>query len=240
MTSPLNSTSSLTGSAASAASASSAASAASAASSAMLNQNDFLQLLMAQMQNQDPLQPTDGTEFVTQLAQFSQVQQAVAQTTALGNISTQIAGLSNSNDTALIGKTVTVQNQTLSWNGNFAATSNVTLSGPAQQVTASIQDSQGNVVRTMNLGAEPGGVLPVTWNGATDAGQAAPAGSYTLNVTATDANGQSVNVSTAISGVVTQVSFNQGTPTITLSSGAVAPVSNLVSVGAAATTPTNP
>jgi flagellar basal-body rod modification protein FlgD len=192
---------------------------------------------MAQLQNQDPLQPTDGTQFVTQLAQFTQVEQSVAQSTTLGNIATQISGLSNANATALVGKTVSVQGKGFNWDGTFAATANVTLAGPAQQVTVAIKDGQGNVVRTLKLGAEPGGTLPITWNGADDSGQPAPAGTYSLNVTATDANGQNVNVSTTVSGVVSQVSFDQGYAVLTLNSGAKAPVSDLVSVGG---TPTSP
>jgi flagellar basal-body rod modification protein FlgD len=230
MTSPINSTSLLS-------SASSSASSASAASAPTLGADDFLKLLMAQMQNQDPLQPTDSTQFVTQLAQFSQVQQSVAQSTTLGTISTQLQGMSNSNASDLIGKTVTVQGNGLQWNGTFATSANVTLGGAAQQVNVSIQDSQGNVVRTMQLGAEPAGTLPITWDGKNNSAQPALSGSYSMTVTASDANGQSVNVSQAVTGVVSQVSFNQGYPALTLSSGAVAPVSQLVSVG---TTPTTP
>src|SRR5208283_3351537 len=220
--------------------ASSSASSANSASSAtapLLGADDFLKLLMAQLQNQDPLSPSDGTEFVTQLAQFSQVQQSQEQTTTLGTISTQLQNMSNSNASALVGKTVTVSNTGMQWNGTFATTANVTLGSAAQNVTAVVQDSQGNTVRTLALGAAPPGPLAITWNGNTDAGPAAPAGTYSVNVTATDANGQSVNVSQTVSGVVSQVSYNQGSPALTLSSGAVAPVSQLVSVD---TTPTTP
>jgi flagellar basal-body rod modification protein FlgD len=231
MTSPINSTSQLSGAA------SAASTAAASSSTPTLGANDFLKLLMAQLQNQDPLQPTDGTEFVTQLAQFSQVQQSQTQTTTLATISTQLQGMSNSNASDLVGKTVTVQNTSMQWNGTYATSASVTLGAAAQQVTATVQDSQGNTVRTMSVGAAPAGPLAITWNGATDAGQAAPSGTYSVNVTATGANGQGVNVSQTVSGVVSQVSYSQGYPALTLSSGAVAPVSQLVSVGATPTTP---
>ena len=230
MTSPVTSATSLTA-------ATQPTNTAAASTTPNLGQDDFLKLLMAQLQNQDPLQPTDGTQFVTQLAQFTQVQQSVAQSTTLGNISTQISGLANSNSTDLVGKTVSIQGKGFNWDGTFAATANVNLAGPAQQVTVAIQDSQGNVVRTLKLGAEPGGTLPITWNGADDSGQPTPAGTYSLNVTATDANGQNVNVSTTVSGVVNKVSFDKGYPVLTLTSGATAPVSDLVSVGTAPTSP---
>lgn len=195
-----------------------------------LDQQAFLKLLMAQLKNQDPLAPTDGTQFVTQLAQFSQVEQAVAQTTRLDTIGSQLQGLNNSNTTALVGKTVTVSGNGMHWDGTFASTANVTLAAPAQKVTVTISDANGNAVRTLDLGPAPAGTLPLTWDGHDDGGQATPAGSYTMKISATDAAGQSVAVSQAVSGVVTKVSFEKGYPELTLGTGAVAPVSQLVSV----------
>ena len=202
-----------------------------------LGKDAFLKLLMAQLKNQDPLQPTDGTQFVTQLATFSQVEQSVAQSTTLSSIATQLQGLSNAQASGLVGKTVTMQASSLQWDGTFAATTNVTLGSAAQQVTATIKDSQGNTVRTMSLGAEPAGALPITWNGANDAGQPAPPGTYSVNVNGTDASGQPVNVSQSVSGTVTKVSFDQGYPALMLSTGVSAPISQLVSVAATPVTP---
>jgi flagellar basal-body rod modification protein FlgD len=230
MTSPINSTSPLT-------TTSDTAAAAASAAAPALDQNSFLKLLMAQLQNQDPLAPTDSTQFVTQLAQFTQVEQSVAQTTTLGTISTQLQGMSNANASDLVGKTVTVSGSGVQWNGTFGPTVSGTLSGGAQQVNVAITDSQGNVVRSMSLGPQPAGPVTFTWNGADDSGQATPAGSYTVAVTATDASGASVPWSQSVTGVVTKVSFDQGYPALNLNSGVVAPVSQLVSVG---TTPATP
>ncbi len=235
MTSPIQSSTTPS----SAATSASNASAVSSAATQTLGQDAFLKLLMAQLSNQDPLNPVQGTEFVTQLSQFSLVEQSVSQSTALTNISTQLQGLSNSDATSLVGKTVTVSGSGLAYNGVLATTGNVTLGGAAQSVTVSISDSNGNVVRTMQLGSEPAGPLNVSWNGMNDSGQQQPAGNYTLNVTATDANGQPVNVSQNVTGTVTQVNFSQGYPQLTLNTGTVVPVSNLVSVGGSAT-PNNP
>jgi len=210
------------------------ASSAAAGSPQTLDQNAFLKLLMAQLSNQDPLQPMQGTEFVTQLSQFSLVEQSVNQSTQLGKITSQLQGLGNSDATALVGKTVTVRGNGMQWDGTFATTANVTLAGPAASVTATVKDSQGNTVRTMTLGAEPGGVLPITWDGRDDSGQPAPAGSYSVSVGATDATGRSVAVSQTATGVVTAVSFDKGYPEMTLGTGAVAPVSQLVSVSSGA------
>lgn len=232
MTSPVNSASPLLGAQ------DAAATSAATGPKQTLGQDAFLKLLMAQLKNQDPLQPTDGTQFVTQLAQFSQVEQAVSQSTTLGNIATQLLGMSNSNASDLVGKTVTIQGKGgLTWDGTFAPTTNMSLGGAAKSVTVTIKDSQGNAVRTMKLGAEPAGALRVTWDGADDSGKPTPAGSYSVSATASDASGNPVVVSQSVTGVVTQVSFDKGYPALTLGSGVVAPVSELVSVGAAPATP---
>jgi flagellar basal-body rod modification protein FlgD len=229
MTSPVNAASQLSGT--------SNPTAGAAAPTKALGQDAFLKLLMAQLKNQDPLAPTDGTQFVTQLATFSQVEQSVAQSTTLGTIATQLGGLSNAKASDLVGKTVTIAGKGMNWDGTFATSANVTLAGPAQQVTVTINDSQGTAVRTMKLGAKPAGSLPIPWDGMDNSGQPTPAGSYSVTVNATDANGQTVSAPQSVTGVVTKVSFDQGYPALTLASGAVAPVSQLVSVSVTPATP---
>jgi len=229
MTNAIN-TSALTGS-------SSTSSSGSTATAQPLGQDAFLKLLMAQLQNQDPLNPTDDTEFVTQLSQFSLVEQSVQQSSQLTSMSAQLQALDNSNDSFLVGQQVAVGGGTLNYNGSLAASSSVTLGAEAQSVTATISDSNGNEVRTLNLGPQAAGPLTVTWDGHGDGGQSEPSGTYTMAVTGTDANNKPITVSTTVNGVVSSVSFANGTPTLTLTNGTVAPVSNLVTVGV---TPTNP
>jgi flagellar basal-body rod modification protein FlgD len=202
-----------------------------------LGENAFLQLLMAQLKNQDPLNPTDDTEFVTQLSQFSLVEQSTQQTSQLTSISTALQSLNNQNSLALVGQTVTMSGSNLAFGGSLAVTGQATLASPAASVTAVVQDSNGNTVRTMNLGAQGAGPLAVSWDGRGDDGQTEPAGTYTLTVSATDTNGQAVSVSQNVSGVVEGASLGGTTPTFTLSNGMVMPVSNLLSVG---TTLNNP
>lgn len=203
-------------------------------SNGTVDQSEFMQLLVAQLQNQDPTQPVQGTEFVTQLAQFALVQQSSSQTQALSNLSTQLTGLSNNQSTDLVGQTVTVSGNAVSFNGTAATPTNVTLAAAATNVSATITDSNGNVVQTLNLGPHAAGAMPIPWNGQNSVGGSVPVGNYTVAVTATDASGQSVSVSQNVTGVVQSISFSQGYPQLTLTSGAEAPISQLVSVGAPA------
>jgi flagellar basal-body rod modification protein FlgD len=215
----------------SAAASSNGSSASATSTGALATEQTFLKLLVAQLANQDPLQPTQGTEFVTQLAQFAQVEQSQNQTTQLTSMSSQLSGLANSDTTNLVGKTVTVQGNTVNWNGTGATPSSVTLSANAADVKATITDSSGTVIRTIDLHANPAGVVKVGWDGHEDSGAVAPTGTYTVNVTATDSAGNPVSVTQSVTDVVQTVSFSQGFAELTLASGAQAPISQLVSVG---------
>ncbi len=75
----------------------SAASSAASATSSLANQNTFLQLLVAQLQNQDPLNPEDGTQFVSQLAQLSELQQVISINQGVSTIATDITTPATSN-----------------------------------------------------------------------------------------------------------------------------------------------
>ncbi len=232
----LSITSATNNAAATAAASSQSASNASSATPSV-NQQQFLQLLVAQLQHQDPTQPLQGTEFVTQLAQFSLVEQSVTQSQQLTNLTAQVTGLSNDQTTNLVGQTVTVGGNQIAFNGTSASAANVTLSGAASQVSATITDASGNVVRQLNLGAHGAGAMTIPWDGHNNSGGLVPQGTYTINVTATNASGNPVSVSQDVTGVVKSVSFDQGYPDLTLASGAQAPISELVSVGTPTTSP---
>ncbi|MEY4010640.1 MAG: hypothetical protein RL644_1268 [Actinomycetota bacterium] len=191
----------------------------------------FLKLLVAQLSNQDPLKPMEGTEFVSQLSQFAMVEQAIAQSSHLNVLSRQVGGLANNEAVGLMGKTVTVRGSGIAFDGTLATSSSVNLAAPAARVTATLRDANGRVVRTMELGPRPAGALSVQWDGRDANGQAVPRGNYTLSVTGTTEDGRQVAVSQDVTGTVTRVSFDRGYAQLTLDTGVEAPISDLVSVG---------
>lgn len=202
----------------------------STGASGTMDKEAFLKLLVAQISHQDPLKPMEGTEFVTQLAQFSAVEQALEQSRRLEVLSAQMSGLANNAATDLVGKTVTLRGKAVSFDGVTATGSSVTLGGASESVKVTVRDANGKPVRTLDLGAKPAGALAVTWDGKDDAGQPVPAGSYTLDVQAKAKDGSAVSVSQDVQGVVTGVFFEKGYPEIVLDSGVRAPISDLVGV----------
>jgi len=211
----------------------SAATGAASSGSKPLDKEAFLKLLVAQIANQDPLKPMEGTEFVSQLSQFAMVEQAIAQSTQLGNVSAQLGGIANNEATALVGKAVTVRGKTMAFDGVTATTSAVTLAGPAAKMTAQIVDSSGKTIRTLELGAHPAGAVPITWDGKAGNGEPAAKGSYTLRVNAVGADGAAVKTTQDVTGVVTKITFDKGYPELLLDNGATCPISDLVGVTSA-------
>lgn len=198
-----------------------------------IDKEAFLKLLVAQLQHQDPLQPTEGTEFVAQLSQFAMVEQSIAQSAKLDSIATQMTGLSSNEAAALVGKNVTVRGTGIAFDGLTATSTSVSLASAATKTTVQIQDSSGQTVRTLELGAHGAGALPITWDGKDDHGNTVSKGTYTIKTTATTADGRAVDVSQNVSGTVNKVSFEKGYPEVTLDSGVTAPISDLVSVSVA-------
>lgn len=181
-----------------------------------LGKDDFLKLLMAQLQNQDPTAPQDNTQMIAQLAQFTGLE---AQQGTNSRLDTLLLAETNKNQTEyvnFIGKDVEFRTDTLGHTQGLADVSQVTLGGAAATVTATIQDANGNVVRTLNLGSQSAGPMQVIWDGNDSAGIAQPTGSYTVKITATDANGAPVSADLHGKGPITGVTYENGIPKLSV------------------------
>lgn len=170
----------------------------------------FLNLLTAQVTNQDPLEPVDASQFVTQLAQLSQVEQTVRSNTQLETLTAQISGLINVGGTELLGRSVSINsNQMLLENGN--ASTSYELDAVASSVVARIIDPLGRVVRTLEgLSGQSGGETALDWDGNDDFGNPMLDGRYEILITATDNDGEAIPVSTFRDAVVEEVRFQEG------------------------------
>lgn len=176
----------------------------------------FLTLLTAQIQNQDPLAPVDSTEFVSQLAQLSQVEQAVQTNDQIELLSNQMAGLLNLNGTDLIGRQVKSTSNVL-WLENGSINSSYAVGDGAVSVEARISDPLGRVVRTLNgLSTTPFTEFPLEWDGTDDAGVAQLEGRYTVQLLARDANGDPVDTEVSRTAEVKEVIFQEGEILFTL------------------------
>ena len=176
-----------------------------------LDKEDFLLLLVTQLQNQDPLNPSDSTEFTAQLAQFSALEQLTNVNDNLEYLQLYQASINNAQAVDFIGKTIIASGDTINVSDGVSEDIIFELSGDAEKATISIYDSSGGLVATLDEGALSDGEHSITWNCEDDDGNTVSDGAYTFEVSAVDSNGNSVDASTYSEVVVTGVTFEDGT-----------------------------
>lgn len=181
-----------------------------------MNKDDFLKLFVTQLQNQDPLNPQDGTQFIQQLAQLSQVEQAYNTNTNLQSMLNQGGNSMAMGAVSLIGRQIEALGSQVSLQSGSPTSVNFSLANSADQVTVSVLDASGQVVKTLAGGAKGAGEGSVTWDGTNNAGTALGTGVYSFSVTAKDANGNAVASSPLIKGKVDGVDMSGATPVLSI------------------------
>ncbi|MGL5700275.1 MAG: flagellar hook assembly protein FlgD [Kluyvera sp.] len=161
-------------------------------------QSSFLTLLVAQLKNQDPTNPLQNNELTSQLAQISTLSGIEKLNTTLGSISGQIDSGQSLQASSLVGHGVMITGSIIlagkSSSGESVDTTPFGMELPqaADKVTATITDSSGKVIRTLNIGAQSAGVHTFTWDGKLEDGTAAPDGAYSVNIAASKGTTQLV------------------------------------------------
>lgn len=188
----------------------------SGAGGVTLGGTDFLTLMLAQLQNQDPTSPVDSNEFLSQLASLSEVQ-------GINQLNTSFASLSNSlvsnqalQASSLLGHQALVASSTASLaTAGGTVTGAVSVPQTSSSVVLNITNSAGVLVNSINLGAQSAGLADFSWNGQTSSGSAAPAGTYSLSAQVNGVSGGSA-VTTLVSGTVDSVTMGSGATGLTL------------------------
>jgi len=181
--------------------------------SSSIDKNGFLQLLVAQLKNQDPTQSQDPNAMVQQMTSFSTLEQAQNTNTLLGQMETQNGGLFQAQSASLIGRKVLVTGSTLNLKDG-GATVGIDLPSAAN-VALAIQDATGKTVAVLNQGAMSSGNHVIAWDGKDNNGNKLPDGTYTVSVGAVGSDGTAVNASTSSYMTVTAVNFASGAVTVT-------------------------
>jgi flagellar basal-body rod modification protein FlgD len=189
-----------------------------------VGKDEFMKLLLAQLKNQDPLNPMDGTDFAAQLAQFSSLEQLKNLNTTLETQSVNQMTLGYTQSVNMIGKeAVANSGNTVTANGQTTGI-NYSLANDAQGVTISILDKDGKLVKTWDESAKSAGMNYATWDSS-----GVEKGDYTYQVTAKDSSGATVAAETMTTGVVTAVHFRNNQILVTLN-GREVPLSDIVKI----------
>jgi flagellar basal-body rod modification protein FlgD len=176
-----------------------------------LGKDEFLKLLVAQLGNQDPLNPMDDKEFIAQLAQFSSLEQQISANKNLEMLAIGQTALANSQITDLIGKKVRVQTTSMEIDKDGEAPDfNFELRGNAASIQIKVYSDTGDLVRTIDVGSRQAGKHNVEWDGLDNEGNPVTPGEYHIKVEAVDEMDEAVSVTTESFGTVTGVSFDKG------------------------------
>ncbi|AZL69895.1 MULTISPECIES: flagellar hook assembly protein FlgD [Pseudomonas] len=174
-----------------------------------LGKDAFLQLLVTQMKNQNPLDPQENGEFVAQLAQFSSLEGIQSLNDSVNGILTGIGSSQALQATSLVGRSVIVQTDkavvdtTASFNGQVVVPQSIS------DGKVSIKDKDGNVVKTIQLGSQKAGTADFIWDGTNEKGEKVAPGTYTFTAETT-VEGKAKTLSTLLPARVNSVSFQNG------------------------------
>lgn len=199
------------------------------------NFDTFLQLLITQLKNQNPLEPMDTNQFTQQLVQFTAVEQQLKTNEFLEAMMLSSQNTMNTNAVTYVGKTVTASGATTDI-VNGKATWIYKLDKPAENTEVTIRDKDGKIVYTENLSLKAG-TDQIVWDGTTNTGMRLSSGTYTVTINARDANGAYVPVTTEMMGVVEAVDVSGREPYLIIG-GLRIPLSSVSAVGQGMPEPT--
>lgn len=199
----------------------------------VLGKDDFLQLLVAKLSNQDPLNPVEDEDFASQLAQYSSLEQlsnmneSLTQSIQWSYLLSQT--ISNTMATSLIGKTVRADSSSVVLETNGAADLAVDLDRAATELTITIADSSGQTVKTITVKGLEAGDHVINWDGTDNGGAQCAAGVYTVTLSAVDGNGTTFTPTSLVEGTVAKVTYQDGVALLSIN-GQNIPLSSVIEV----------
>ncbi len=184
-----------------------------------LGQQDFLRLLVAQMENQDPTKPMDNFQFLSQIAQFGMVDGIQNLESSFGSVADSFRQTQLLQASSLLGQEVLAESNLATLSPANGLRGVVDVPDGASQVSVEIRDEAGILVDTLNLGASSGGEMTFEWDGIGSDGQALPWGQYFIHAQGTtggETTGLRVNTFNRVDSITMD---DQAVVSVTLASG---------------------
>lgn len=178
-----------------------------------MGKEDFLKLMLAQLQNQDPLSPMEGTEFASQLAQFTSLEQLMnlndSMDTSINANYYLSQSINNTLAATLIGKEVKLSGNSFQNNGQETTTLGYNLSNSASSVTVKIYNDSGVLIKTIENAPKNSGDNKLIWDFTDNEGNSVPQGRYTFKVEPKDAESNLLSYSSYVLGKIDGVKFTE-------------------------------
>jgi len=194
----------------------------------VLGKDDFLKLLLVELQYQDPTAPTDTEKILSQTSQLAALESTDNTNKALEELSASLKSADQFGTIAAIGKTADLGSDAIAHEKGSSSTFEIYFPEAIEQGTVDITDSSGNVVGQIDVGTNPSGVYQFTWDGLDANGNGVDSGIYSVNANYTD---QSGNTQKTRLGAypIESVRFDNGNTLVKLGSNYV-PLSSVVEV----------
>lgn len=192
-----------------------------------LGQNEFMELMIAQLENQSPLDPQDNGAFISQLAEFSALEEMQNLNSTVDSFANQYQSTQALQASAMVGRTVLVPASEAPMSSNGTLSGVVDLTASTGSLKVSIFNGSGELVNSYNLGQQVAGAIPFTWDGTNAEGEPMPFDTYTIKAEASS-GGTTEQVSTLLSSNVNSVSIaTNGAITLNLQGMGAIPLENV-------------
>jgi flagellar basal-body rod modification protein FlgD len=158
----------------------------------VLGKDDFMKLLLTELQYQDPTAPMDTEKILAQTSQLASLESADNTKTALEKLSASLGNAQQFSIISAIGKTADLGSDAIAHNKGKSTTFEVYFPNSVEQGSVTITDANGKTIKTLDVGTNPAGVYKFTWDGMDNNGEVADSAVYHVNATYTDTNGKTL------------------------------------------------
>ena len=189
-----------------------------------LDQDAFLKLMLTQIKHQDPLNPMESGDFLSQMAQFGTVNGITELNNSFATLSSSLQSSQALQASTMVGNTVLVPANTSELVSGGQITGAVDLNNSTSNLVLNISDVSGQSVRQVDLGSHTAGITKFTWDGLDNSGNPLPSGSYTIEAAGL-IGGEAVAQSVLVNAKVESVTLNKNGGEPLLNLGALGTVS---------------
>ena len=194
----------------------------------VLGKDDFLKLLLVELQYQDPTEPMDSEKILSQTSQLATLESAENTNKALENLAASLGNSQQFSTIAAIGKTADLGSDAIAYEKGSSSTFEVYFPNDIRQGSIEISDNTGKVVKTLDVGTNPSGVYKFTWDGTDVSGNFADSGIFHVNANYSDPNGNTLQTRLG-AYPIESVRFDEGKTLVKVGSNYV-PLENIKEV----------
>ena len=185
-----------------------------------LGKDDFLKLLLVELQYQDPTEPMDSEKILSQTSQLATLESAQNTNDALTKLAASLGDNQQFSTIAAIGKTADLGSNAIAYDKGVPSTFEMYFPEEVSQGTIEVLDVDGNTISTMNVPANPSGVYKFDWDGTLSNGSAADSGVYYITASYNNPDGKALTTRMG-AYPIESVRFDEGKTLVKLGSSYV-------------------